>query len=346
MALRNTSSRFRTASVLSRGSRVRFSWEEFCVQYRVPFVTSGPNTARDHISIRCPFCGMADPSHHMGLSLDVNEPAWGCWRNADHRGRHPLRLVQELLGCSTPAAKQVVEALKRPILATTRRVEQVPRPVGPLVMPAVFLPLIGEGYGGRFAQYLAERGFGDWQAVATDYDLRYCLVGDYKWRLIIPIYLGGQLVTWTGRGIQPGMEPRYKTLPDKPAKEPGKPVALANIKELIYNSDSLNDGGRVLVVTEGPLDAIKIDAYAKHRGVRATCLFGTAITSKQIKLLALAATKFQRVDILLDVDARSVAWQLATALRGMYEAVSVRELPPGIKDPGELSKDMVQQLYD
>ncbi len=74
----------------------RFDWLSFIKAHKIPYVTSGPNTAKNHISIKCCWCGNDDPSEHLGLSLNENAPAWGCLRNQKHRGQNVMFLVQKL----------------------------------------------------------------------------------------------------------------------------------------------------------------------------------------------------------------------------------------------------------
>src|SRR5690554_4770393 len=76
-------------------------WVAFLTQYNVDFITEGPNLAHGNVGVRCPFCG-DDPSYHMGISLDGH--GWNCWRNGQHRGRSPIRLIQALTGVSREKA--------------------------------------------------------------------------------------------------------------------------------------------------------------------------------------------------------------------------------------------------
>ena len=46
------------------------------IQKKIPYVTTGPNVARGHFAIKCPFCGEADPSEHLGIEESTGR--WGC----------------------------------------------------------------------------------------------------------------------------------------------------------------------------------------------------------------------------------------------------------------------------
>src|SRR6516162_5304184 len=76
-----------------------FSWEHFLDSRGIPYQTSGRNVARGNIVLHCPFCGSADESFHMEIS--VTGKGWRCFRRpGEHKGRNPTRLVQAILGCS------------------------------------------------------------------------------------------------------------------------------------------------------------------------------------------------------------------------------------------------------
>src|ERR1044071_2686938 len=81
-------------------------WFQFLRQNNIPYTTTGPNASRGRVNIKCPFCGSADPSEHMGIS--IRGSGWSCWRNDSHRGVDNARLVAQLLRCSQAEAKRIV----------------------------------------------------------------------------------------------------------------------------------------------------------------------------------------------------------------------------------------------
>src|SRR5437773_2381680 len=83
------------------------NWEKLLSNNGIEYVTSGSNTKRGEISVKCPFCGDDDPSEHMGISL--TKDVWGCHRNAQHRGKNLRRLISALLGCSSSQAAIIVQ---------------------------------------------------------------------------------------------------------------------------------------------------------------------------------------------------------------------------------------------
>src|SRR5882672_3402022 len=81
---------------------MKFDWRGFLDSRRIHYRTQGPNTPTGDVSIRCPFCGDADHSEHMVISMSGQ--GWHCWRVHNHKGGHPAKLVSALLRCSISEA--------------------------------------------------------------------------------------------------------------------------------------------------------------------------------------------------------------------------------------------------
>jgi len=216
-----------------------------------------------------------------------------------------------------------------------------------LKMPKAFKPIVDKGVGRHMVDYLIDkRGFADKEIerLVARYDLRCASSGNWHSRVIIPIFFDGKLVSWTARAIGPATV-RYKTLshnPDK-AEETGDPVALYNIKHTIYDFDELfEDGGRTLLITEGPFDAIKVDFYGYSEGLRATCLYGTAITDEQVWLLTSLLERFENTYCMFDPE----AWIESERLRSALAMYGIRQLdvPDAVDDPGAMTRQMVRQI--
>lgn len=332
---------------------MNFDWIAFCRTQHIPFVTAGPNVARNDINIRCPLC-TDDPSEHMGLSKDPQRPWWGCWRNGAHRGTNPARLIMVLLRCSYEVAENLVEAgdvskIDR-FEGLGSRMKAAPEPPrkesksAALHMPREFRPITKSGYGAAFYRYLQEdRGFTRIGKLVDRYDLRYCLTGHFRYRLIIPIYVLGELVSWTGRDITKKSAVRYRTLSDDPAKaaDQGYAPARINIKSTVLNAD-LCRGGEKLFVCEGPFDALKLDWSVIDSN--AVALFGMP-ESQQLAAIRHLAHGYEAIHVTLDRDAKSKAIALTEQLRGVSPIpVLWRQLPRPFKDPGELPEDVARSL--
>jgi hypothetical protein len=330
-------------------ARYRFNWEAFCKAYRVPFVEKGPNTARGHISAKCPMCG-DDPSQHMGMKLDMDDPRWGCLRNSDHRGVSPHRLIRAFVGCTELEAARIVHQFGAKImLEQPAKSDQLPPlPGSSLVMPGLFFPIAGaKNFGTMFTDYLRKRNFplGHIQQVAAKYHLRYCTLGEWNMRLIMPIYQNNRLVSWTGRTILDGqVEPlRYKTLSDNAE---AKPRALMKTTHTLFNYDEIVKGGRALVISEGPFDAMKVDFYGKNRNIRGTALFTNTISPEQIKLLIEIMQGYDYVFVLLDRGAKAQAMKVAGELQPYHPNVLQMDWDGPAKDPGEMDMNSIIHLHD
>lgn len=320
---------------------MRFDWRAFCNHNHITYVTSGPNTAKGNISIRCPWCGNADPSQHMGLFLDPARPSWGCLRNAQHRGRHPAKLIAKLLGIAYGTAAALVQASDFPIDSFEEAITSLRNTPGtlearpaktPLTMPSAFKNLADGGYASRFLAYLEGRGFGlDSLNVAETYDLRYALTGEQAWRLIFPIHdLNGELVGWTGRTIRNGT-PRYR--------------ASENLgKEVVLGGFGVPDDV-ILLVCEGPVDWIKMDYYGSPVGVSAVATMGTAYTDDQVFQLLKLQQRVSKTFILFDRDALSSQLRLADELEAYSKGpVQTLQLPQPFDDPGQMTAGAVRRF--
>ncbi len=308
------------------------NWQDFLTDNQIEWVSRGPNTARGEISIRCPWCGDEDPSHHLGINL--SKGSWGCLRNPEHRGHSTTYLIGTLLRCSQHQARVIVDQYSRSDPAQLGELSlkapsspgQPGEPEGRPTLRAIE----ATGSTSRFWHYLQVRGF-DPDAVIKQYRLQCCLVDRYKDRLIIPLYQRRSLIAWTGRALgTPVTAPRY--------------LSSKRVKETIFNEDDLMQGGRLLFITEGPFDAMKLDYHGLEQGVRATCTFGTSIPIEQLVLLNSRRARFDKTVILFDRDAVEPAFIAKEWLPS--STVTVGQLPEGVKDPGELSRGQIQELIN
>lgn len=336
----------------------RFDWPAFLQQNSIEFVTSGPNTARDHISIKCVFCGSDDPSQHLGISL--RGKGWGCLRNSAHRGKSPAYLVQRLLGCSMEEARRITgseetAAPTRDEFAASFAALQesagikTEAPRTKLTLLKEFKPLLnGSPFATHFMAYLMERGYRGPQIrwLAENYKLHYVTQGLYRQRIIVPVFdRYGAVLTWTARTILPDTQPRYRTLRMEPHPDfPNEPLALLPANNTVLGLPVLwgAENPRVLVVVEGPFDALKVTAFGHALGVYATCLFGLNVYPSQVEELAGLMRRFERCYLLVDEDAELQRLRLLGSLRGVH--CQVLRMPPGSDDPGALPGAEVVRL--
>lgn len=315
-----------------------FDWVRLLSAQGVAFVTRGPNTARGHISVKCPWCGEADPSQHLGIDLKGNR--WGCLRNRGHRGRSRSRLIQALLRCSSERARHLAgeEALAAPppdedFGARIRALVGVTAPEADkqLKLAPEFKPLRLEASALPFWNYLRERGYTDTgiEWLAKTYNLHYARSGEFRYRVIVPVYdRHNCLMSWTGRTVSTTTELRYKALDRERSIRPAKELLLG----LPYLWSCVNP--EVLVIVEGPFDAFRITSLGHQRGVYGTCLFGLEVSNNQVELLEGLAGRFARLILLLDPEEHWAPFHFIDRLVGL--GVRRGTLPEGVEDPGTL----------
>lgn len=329
--------------------RPLIDWRDLLTRESIPFIERGANVKRGEINIKCPFCGSADPSFHMGLNLDTG---WfSCWRNkARHSGKSPLRLLMALLRIPYWKAREIAglqadfidpegfDALAARLLgrASPSDLALVPKRQF-LRWPSGFERISNRTRDRRHRAYLEDRGFDFVDDLIEWYDLRMTIrrpakedEADFRDRILIPYTIDGDLVTWTGRAIGRS-EIRYKDLsPDH---------SLVPAKETLYNYDCIAKGGRVLVIQEGPFDVLKIDFYGYGVGVRSVGLSTNSINEEQAFMIEEAVGQFDRKLLMMDnatplgvVDGMRMRQELA-----FIPDLEVVPVPFGCKDSGALT---------
>lgn len=327
-------------------------WRRLLTEQKVPYIESGANVKRGELCITCPFCGSADPSKHMGLSLETGW--WSCWRNrAQHSGKSPLRLIMRLLGVSYGRARELAglgddyvdpegfDAVAARLMGRNKdiRPEQMDRRF--LNLDSKFILISDRTRTRKFWNYLYQRGFNGSSNAGADvdllcqlYNLRAGTSGAWADRIILPYYLDGKLVTWTGRAVTSAVI-RYKDL--------DLDSSLLAPKDTLFNHDCIIGGGKALVIQEGPFDALKIDFYGQPYGVRSVALSTNSLKDAQAFLLQLAADRFERIIIMMD-NATSLglidSMRMKSALFFLNN-VEIMPVPCDAKDAGELSPKQV-----
>ncbi len=302
---------------------------------------------RDWIEVSCPWCGAADP-HHLGINLKLG--IYHCWHGASHSGRSAHRLVQALLGCTRQEADRIVddEGASFAILSDEsfageafRKLGEIRseprRATGSLQPLEEFVPIRDAGLGRTLVYpYLEGRGYRrqDVSWLVDRYGLMFAPTGQFAYRIIVPVVVDRQMVNWTGRSIAASEELRYKSLStdyDR-SRAQGLPTAPRVIKDCLFDYDNVMRGGEMLVISEGPFDAMRLGFLGERSGVRATCLFSKMASDAQVDLLMRAAPRYREVVSLFDADADMDAFMsMPDDLR-----CGQVSLPRGVGDPAEL----------
>jgi|GEM_PF-647010 len=263
------------------------------------------------VNVPCPWC-TGSSGWHMGLSLPRTAHCYRC-------GNRPLdQTIARLANVDVKGARALIRKYLRegpaPVL---RREGEIPRPTF-IDLPMGALPLSDCP---RHQAYLEGRGFDPMRLERLYGLLGTGLAGPDALRVIAPVYLDGQLVSFQGRDITGKSSAKYKACP--------KEKEIVCHKDTLYGVDLVP--GDQCVIVEGTADAWRF-------GPGAVATFGVEWTQSQV---AMVARKFRSAVVAYDNDKagelRGKALMDALAFVGV-EAERVL-WPSSIHDPGEMSQD-------
>ena len=290
---------------------MQYDITQFFLEQGIPYSTQGKNVTEGWIGTRCPWC-INDPSNHLGINLFSNRVS--CWR-CGKRGSF-WDYVKKV-------APQSVKSLKNFAIRDFGSLSEVQQKQEYDWNKEVSLPTSTTEILPSHIEYLERRNFSPYH-VYRKYNLRSCdRFGQCKYRILIPVYYHGKLVTWTARDITGMQEPAYLNCK--------KELSIIPIKETLYNFDTVND---IAIVVEGPIDVWRI-------GDGCISTFGIQYTKQQILLLS----KIKRIFIMFDNDipeAVQKSDELAWGLSPFSEVCQLNILEN--LDPAELPESEVEKL--
>jgi DNA primase len=275
---------------------------------------------RNWVNCNCPFCDTKETSFNLGFNPAGNY--YHCWKS-----KHSYSLQEVLSILLNIPIASVNEVLKDYAGVGEVIPEKKKSNIKHLELPT-------DSFTPAERKYLKSRGF------SPKYlNKKYNIVGggisgDWKFRIIIPVYFNGKLMSWTGRSILSKEKlkqleiPRYKNLAIE--------KSVKNIKELFFNIDNCKSD--TVVLTEGAFDVLRFDGNA-------ICSMGTELTESQINLLA---SRFRKIFILFDNEpeaqkkARKFGIQLS-AIGLDIEIVNAYE-DFGKNDMGECTSEEVETI--
>ena len=239
------------------------AWRSLFDSLRVPWKDRGSNCSRGHINIRCPWCGLADPSQH--LTINEESGAYYCLRTPGktHSGRS---LPWLLLGLDVDSRQ--IDGL---IEEHSDRRRQPPQLVA---APSRILDWhkfeIGSGRD-EVTEYLSSRGFDGPREVAARFGLRFTQYGRFSWRVLLPLTCPkdrGEVLAFTGRALR-GQQPRYLTNDPMegslyvPPRARGSTVIVALLGTALPAEKKLHlaevcKSAPSMILCEGPFDALTL----------------------------------------------------------------------------------------
>lgn len=252
-----------------------FDFSKLCEAYRIATAPRGHKHQRKGwVNVECPFC-QGDPGYHFGYN--IAKGYFVCYRC----GWHPIE--KALLGIIPSLEKSKIKGL---ILDSRGDLlESLSLPYSEIVRPDEVKFPSGTGpMTDRHKKYISSRNFDPdkleriWGLLGTGH------TGDYKFRVIAPIYFNGQLVSYQGRDITEKQQAKYKGCREE--KE------VISHKHIFYGWDQVPSNTRTCIVVEGITGVWRL-------GPGALASFGVEYTLSQIRLLA---QRFDRIWTLFDPD--------------------------------------------
>lgn len=258
----------------------------------------------------CPFC-TGNPGYHLGFNL--TQGYFNCWRCGYHSKEE---VIKSVVRCSWEQAKQIRRTyndhIAVPKLKPTEHAVECKLP------PEVRKVTAAD------KKYLESRGF-DPDKIIQMWDLRNGgIVGRYHHRLMAPIYLDGELVSYQGRDRTGKSDLKYKAC--------AKADEKYNHKDILYGTDLVP--GDTIIIVEGIFDVWRL-------GPGAVCTFGIKYRREQVKFIK---DRFNEAIILFDPDPQAIREGRRLAAELDMGGVETRcHLLHG-KDPAELTQGEATKL--
>lgn len=287
---------------------------KLCDDYGIKYWQTGfKYCSADHVQIDCPFCDNSK-GPHMGWHLKKHYfNCWSCgWSSTP-------KVLMALCDVDYPGAKKILQRYKGkekdlylPGDDDNDRPDKchVPGKKDLLNM---------------HKNYLEDRGY-DPESLQDIWDIRGTnFAGQYKYRVIAPIYYRGRIVSYQGRDVTGKQLLRWKACP--------KDFEILEHQRLLYGYDDCSIDRAILV--EGITDVWKM-------GVGTICGFGMGLTKPQKRLLK----RFSQLFIIFDSEkqAQKLGNDLAKYLSSTTN-MEVYNVDIGMnKDPGDLNKLEVREI--
>lgn len=286
---------------------------KFYQDHYVPYTTEGTKHTRlGWVQTACPHC-TGHSGEHLGFNTQFGY--FNCWRC----GPHPVyQTLAKLTGLTIPAVKKELTAYhsRHPLvqqhISVKRQQFKFPSGTGD-VLALHQKYLRRRGYDDERLQLVWGEMFGTKQCAPLDGI-------DYKYRLLIPIRLDEQIVSFQARDITNKSKLRYMACP--------KSRELLDHKHTLYGLDQCKENKWVMVV-EGIFDAWRM-------GPGTVATFGIEFTRNQVCRLV---DRFEKAYIIYDEETQ--ATKQARKLQAELESYSIHtEVFKGMKgDPDTFSLD-------
>ncbi len=283
----------------------------FLDDYNISYREGGKNWSEGWAMINCPFCG--DSGYHGGLN--IKGAYYNCWKC----GNKPISiLIMKLLNIkSFTKAKAIIRDYAKNFVR--EKVKKKKGEASICKLPFGCHPLQETHW-----NYLKKRGYRPLKTAETWILMGTGPIGDYRFRIIAPIFVDGVMVSYQGRDITDKQTLRYKACASKDE--------IIHHKHIVYGIDLIKDGKCIIV--EGITDAWRL-------GPGAIALFGNSWTEEQLLFIK---NRVKGGYICFDPDSVGKGTKLALELNALGCCFSVIELKE--KDPGEFNQTEVNFIMD
>lgn len=285
------------------------------LDHGVPTADEGQRHYREGwLNTPCPFC-TGNFGFHLGATIDGR--VFYCWRCG---WKPPTLALSKLLNVKESEVPAIIKEYGGPVLD----VIQPEIHTKPWKIPAVI------GLQPNHKRYLKKRGF-DYKHLEDVWGITgtgptSTLDGiSYAYRLFIPIYWNGQMVTFQTRDVTNKHPQRYLACP--------KDREQIHHKHILYGQQQ--HWGATGICVEGVTDVWRL-------GVNSFATFGIKYTPKQLRVMA---QNFKRIAVVFDDDPQAVeqAGILVDELK--FRNVDAWRVPI-VGDPASLSDDDAKHLVN
>ena len=218
------------------------------------------------IGFDCPYCGPESRKFHMGFNIAggyVN-----CWKCGGHSLGDTIQMLlhdYESNAMCYKITKAILDDLDIDLVKYTKHKTKRTKVVVPFAVSILLM---------SHRNYLTRRGFNPeeiiklWKVGGTE------KFTPYEWRLFIPIFNQGQMVSWDTRAIGSKITERYIAAPAE--------CEVISRKNILYGSDYARD---TIIVVEGYTDVWRI-------GPGAVATMGIAYTPEQVLEISKYKTRY------------------------------------------------------
>jgi hypothetical protein len=270
------------------------------------------------VNTECPFCSNlpgSNPGYHLGWNED--EEYFYCWRCG---WKPPIKTIATLLNIKYDDANQLL--IQYGVNRSIRAYKKV-KDKQPFTLPIGTKEMLSS-----HRKYLNGRGFNSykieklWGIKATG-PIGKLGNNDYRFRIVIPFYWNGEIVSFDSRDITDKQPERYKACP--------KEREIIEHKKIVYGNQEYWESTGIGV--EGPTDVWRL-------GPRSVATSGIAYRPEQVRLIA---QSFKRFAVIFDDE--SQAQKQARKLVAELKFRGVDAWNVKIKgDPGSLKQHEADEL--